>query len=183
LSTAAATPPEGGAGSAPPAILIFGAAVWPDGSPSPTLRRRVEAAARFGATLPGPPLYVPTGAKGRHGDAEAVVMADLLGSLGVPEARILQEPTGTDTLSSALACAALLRGMGHAGPVWVASSGYHLPRCLVLLRMLGLPARPVPPPDPPPAWAQRWYWRLREVPALPYDAALLGWARLRGRAP
>ena len=30
-------------------IIIFGAAVRPDGSPSPALRRRVEAALRFGA--------------------------------------------------------------------------------------------------------------------------------------
>jgi uncharacterized SAM-binding protein YcdF (DUF218 family) len=177
LSTTAAEP------AAPAAILIFGAAVWPDDSPSPTLRRRVEAAARFGATLPGPPLYVPTGAKGRYGEAEAAVMADLLGSLGVPEARIRQEPTGTDTLSSVLACAALLRAIGHAGPVWAASSGYHLPRCLLLLRLAGLPARPVPPPRALAAagWRRRWWWRLREVPALPYDATLMLWHRARGR--
>jgi hypothetical protein len=26
----------------------------------------------------------------------------------------------------------------------------------------------------------RWYWRLRETPALPYDALLMVWLRARG---
>jgi len=163
------------------AIIIFGAAVRPDGSPSPALRRRVEAAARFGAGLRAP-LYVPTGGKGRFGPAESTVMAGLLRDLGAAPGRILQEPTGTDTLSSVLACVALLRGRGHDGPVFAATSGYHLPRCLLLLRMAGLPARRVPPPEADPALLRRWYWRLREAPALPYDAALMLAARLRRRA-
>jgi len=163
-------------------IIIFGAAVRPDGSPSPALRRRVEAAAAFGAELPAP-LYVPTGGVGRHGPAESAVMAALLRERGVPAGRVLEEPTGTDTLSSVLACAALLRGLGHAGgPVFAATSGYHLPRCLLLLRLAGLAAAAVPPPEADPSWPRRWYWRLREAPALPYDAALMLAARLRGRA-
>jgi uncharacterized SAM-binding protein YcdF (DUF218 family) len=162
------------------AIIIFGAAVRPDGSASPALRRRVEAAVAFGAGLPAP-LYVPTGAKGRFGPAESAVMATLLRERGVPPGRIVEEPTGTDTLSSVLACLALLRERRHDGPVFAATSGYHLPRCLLLLRLAGLPASPVPPPEADPSWPRRWYWRLREAPALPYDAALMLAARLRGR--
>ena len=164
------------------AIIIFGAAVRPDGSASPTLRRRVEAAARFGARL-ADPLYIPTGAQGRFGPAESHVMSELLQSLGVPAGSIVEEPTGTDTLSSALASAALLRRLGHAGPVLAATSRFHLPRCLLLLRVMGLPARPVPIGGSAGAegWRRRWYWRLREVPAIPYDAGLALWHRLRGR--
>lgn len=163
-----------------PAIIIFGAAVRPDGRPSGTLRRRVEAAARFGATLANP-LYVPTGAQGRHGPPEAQVMAALLQSLGVAEGDSAPELTGTDTLSSVRACAALLRARGHRGPVFAASSAYHLPRCVLLLRLAGLPAQAATPPPYPASthWRKRWYWRLREVPALPYDAALMLWHRLR----
>lgn len=162
------------------AIIIFGAAVRPDGSASPTLRRRVEAAARFGARLAAPPLYVPTGAQGRFGPPESEVMAALLRDLGVPEDRIEQEPTGTDTLSSALACIALLRRRGHAGRVYAATSRFHLPRCLLVLRLAGAPARPVPIGGSAGAegWFNRWYWRLREVPAIPYDAALALWHRM-----
>jgi uncharacterized SAM-binding protein YcdF (DUF218 family) len=166
------------------AILIFGAAVRPDGRPSEALRQRVEAAAAFGETLAPPlPLYVPTGARGRHGPAESAVVAGILAARGVPPSRIAEEPTGTDTLSSVIACVRLLRARGHAGPVFAATSGYHLPRCVLLLRLAGLPGRPVPAPRVPAArsWLWRWYWRLREVPAIPYDAALMLWARRRGR--
>jgi len=168
-------------GDAPAAIIIFGAAVRPDGLPSGALQRRVEAALACGERLPGT-LYVPTGARGRFGDAECSVMAALLVTRGVPRTRILEEPTGTDTLSSVIACARLLRRHGHAGPVLAASSGYHLPRCVLLLRLAGLPARAVRPVGPAATgWRQRWWWRLREMPALPYDAALMLWHRARGR--
>jgi len=161
-----------------PAIVIFGAAVRADGGPSLTLRRRVMAAVSFGATLRDP-LYIPTGAQGRHGPPEAEVMARLLQDLGVPGESIRLELTGTDTLSSARACARMLRG--HEGPVFAVSSGYHLPRCVMLLRAFGLPARAAPPPEAAHDWRERWWWRAREGAALPYDALLAGWERLRRR--
>lgn len=159
-----------------PVIIIFGAAVRPDGGPSLTLRRRVQAAARFGATL-ADPLYMPTGGQGKHGLPESVVMARLLQDLGVAADAIRQEATAVDTLSSAQACAVLLRG--HRGPVWAVSSGYHLPRCVMLLRLMGLPARGAPPPEADMAWRDRWWWRAREGAALPVDLALGLLARFR----
>ncbi|WP_211855569.1 YdcF family protein [Plastoroseomonas hellenica] len=166
------------------AIIIFGAAVRPDGGPSPALRDRVLAALRHGERLSPQPLYLPTGARGRFGPEESAVMAAILSEAGVPATRIVQETSGTDTLSSVLACVRLLRGIGHAGPVLAASSPYHLPRCVALLRLAGLPARPVRTCGMPASrrWTKRWYWRLREVPALPYDVALMLWYRLTGRA-
>ncbi len=162
-----------------PAIVIFGAAVRPGGAPSTALRRRVEAAAAFGRNIPNL-LYVPTGGRGRFGPPEADVMAELLRALGVPEGAILRERTGRDTLSSVRAVARLLRG--HA-PVYAATSAYHLPRCLLLLRIAGLPARACPAPPGPAArrLGTRCYWRLRETLALPYDVALLLALRLAGR--
>lgn len=142
-----------------PTIVIFGAAVFPGGRPSPTLERRVRAAFAFGGTAA---RYMPTGGIGRHGPSEARVMAALLRTLGVPADRIELEETGTDTLSSALACAALLRG--RAG-VFAASSGYHVPRCRMLLRLAGVPAGACPPGPEPFAL----YWVLRECAGLPWD--------------
>ncbi len=163
-------------------IVIFGAAVRPGGAPSMTLRRRVQAAAVFGRRLDDP-LYVPTGGVGRHGPAEAVVMAELLRELGVPDRQIVLEATGRNTLSSARAVARLLRARGAAGPVYAASSTYHLLRCVLLLRLAGIPARPGRPPPFPAArdLRVRWYWRLRELAALPIDLVLMLALRFTGR--
>jgi len=167
---------------APAAIIIFGAAVRPDGLPSNALRRRVEAAARAGEAMDPKPLYLPTGGVGRHGPAEAEVMARLLRATGVPAARIVEEPTATDTLSSVRACAAILRVRGHDGPVFAASNAYHLPRCRMLLLLSGWRAGGIAPQVPASRdWRRRWFWRLREVLAFPYDLALVAWHRLRGR--
>ena len=162
-------------------IVIFGAAVRPDGTPSPTLRYRVAAAARFGARFTRP-LFIPTGAKGLHGDAEAAVMARQLIDAGYPETAIRTEETGTDTLSSVCAVTRMVRTFG-AARVYACTSAYHLPRCLLLLRLAGIRAHACPPPPVPAATRRslRWFWRLRETPALPYDALLMIWLRARGR--
>lgn len=164
----------------PPVIIIFGAAVGPDGVPCGAMVDRVVAAHRLGRTLAGA-VYMPTGGVGRHGPAEAEVMATLLRRRGVPGGQIRVEPTGRNTIGSVLACRALL--MGHDGTVYAATSAYHLPRCVMLLRMAGLRALPCPPPRRKAARSRRrrWWWRLREVPAVPIDAALMAWLRLRGR--
>ena len=101
-------------------------------------------------------------------------MAALLQARGIAESRILLEETGTDTLSSARAVAALLGSRRIVAPVFAASSLYHLPRCLLLLRLLGIPARPAIPPIVPAAthWWHRCYWWLRELAALPYDCLI-----------
>ena len=145
----------------------------PGGRPSTTLVLRVEAAVAFGRGF-ADPLFIPTGGVGRFGPSEASVMAALLEARGVGVERIQPEETGTDTLSSARAVAALVRRRRVAAPVVAASSLYHLPRCLLLLRLLGVPARAAIPPAVPAAtrWWRRCYWWLREVPALPYDVAL-----------
>jgi len=152
-------------------IVIFGAAVRPDGQPTATLRHRVDTAARFSQRFQRS-VFVPTGAKGRYGDAEATVMARQLTDAGIEPEAIRPEMTGTDTLSSVIAVARMVRGQQN---VYACTSAYHLPRCLLLLRLAGVPAKACPPPPVPAAtrWSKRWFWRLREVPALPYDAVLL----------
>ena len=57
-----------------PVVVIFGAAVRPDGSASGVLRARVGAALAMGRLLVDP-IYMPTGGQGRFGPAEATVMA------------------------------------------------------------------------------------------------------------
>jgi uncharacterized SAM-binding protein YcdF (DUF218 family) len=178
---------SGGASVAPhpgtdAVIIIFGAAVLASGRPSATLRRRVEAAAGFAKRFAAP-LFVPTGGVGRFAPSEAAVMAKLLAARGIPTGRILLEETGTDTLSSARAVARMLRVRNIVAPVFVSSSLYHLARCVVVLRVLGVPAHVAGPPFVPAGshWITRCYWWLREAVALPYDVALAVVSRLRER--
>jgi uncharacterized SAM-binding protein YcdF (DUF218 family) len=154
-------------------IVIFGAAVRPGGRPSTALRRRVEAAAVFGARFAAP-LFLPTGGVGRNGPSEASVMRGLLVERGMATERILLEQSGTDTLSSARAVAQLLRANSMEAPVFAASSAYHLPRCVLLLRLFGVPARAAGPPwvTAGSRWTTRTWWWLREAAALPYDLIL-----------
>ena len=163
-----------------PVVIIFGAAVRPDGQPSGAMRVRVEAALATGRDLTDP-LYMPTGGQGRFGRPEAEVMADALVEGGVARESIMLEPTGINTFRSALACAALLKG--DARQAYVATSAYHMARCVVLLRLAGVRARPGRSPGVPAShrWAKRWFWRLREIPALPVDAIFMIAARFRQR--
>lgn len=109
-------------------------------------------------------------------------MRDMLIAAGVPDSRILPEQTGTDTLSSARAVRRMLLARPELGPVFVATSRYHLPRCLLLLRLAGLDARGCAAPRQPSTtpFFRRCYWRLREIPALPYDGMLMLWRRATG---
>lgn len=172
--------PVGGPGvNSRPVIVIFGCAVKRSGEPSRMLRQRIDAAAAFGRTL-SDPLFLPTGGIGRNPPSEAEVMARVLvRDHGVNDVSIRLETTARDTLMSVRAVAAMLGG--HDGPVFAMSSGFHQPRCVALLRIAGVDAHACPPPPASPRIWKRWYWRLREAAALPYDLTLIVSLRLLGR--
>jgi vancomycin permeability regulator SanA len=159
--------------------VILGAAVWPGGRPSPALRRRVEAAldaAQGDSTA----RFVATGAVGRHPPSEARVMGDLLVAAGIARDRVVLEETGTDTLSSLVATARILRRAG-ARSVFVCSDAYHVPRCRAVLRALGVRSRGAPAHGGRRAvGTARWLARVaREAMATPWDVALAFRARSR----
>lgn len=164
-----------------PFIVIFGAAVRADGSPSGALKDRVGAAVRFGERLLPRPIYVVTGGQGRFGPPEAEVMAGLLARHGIEPDHIMLEPRSRNTLRSAVAVARLLRRMD--APVYAATSAYHMPRCVLLLGLAGLDAhRSTPAIGPASSKAlRRWWWRLREIPAIPVDATIMTLLRLTRR--
>ena len=166
-----------------PYIVIFGAAVRRDGAPSGAMRDRVGAAVRFGRRMLPPPIFVVTGGKGRHGPPEANVMADLLLERGIPRDRIMIEPTGRNTYRSVLAVTRMLAG--RSGPAYAATSAYHMPRCVLLMGLAGLDAHRSQPALGPASSRRRkrWYWRLRELPAIPLDCGLMLLRRLRFGLP
>ncbi len=110
-------------------------------------------------------------------------MATLLQARGVPRERIRLEETAVDTLSSVRAVRPMVRDRPAGVLVYAATSGFHLPRCVLLLRLAGVPARAAPPPPFPaaPRRRLRLYWWLREAAALSYDTVLIVWLRLTGQ--
>ncbi|MBN8494680.1 MAG: YdcF family protein, partial [Burkholderiales bacterium] len=127
------------------------------------------------------PCYLPTGGVGRHGPAEALVMREWLLQQGVAESRVLLECEARDTLQSVRLCSRILRRRGDADAVWVATSGYHGPRCTLLFRLAGFDSHRLPAEaDRPHLGSAKWLrYLLKELIATPWDAAWLLWHRFR----
>jgi uncharacterized SAM-binding protein YcdF (DUF218 family) len=155
-------------------FVIFGAAVRPDGTPSGSLTRRVEGAVALARDVRAR-VFLATGGIGRYGPAEASVIRDLLIAAGVAQQEILIEDQATDTLQSVLLCHDILRRRSDVESIVPCSSGYHNLRCALLFRLLGYRVRiGRMPADLPHLGFWKWSrYLLKEVIALPYDAALL----------
>jgi len=168
-------------------LIIFGAAVRPDGTASGSLARRVQGALAAAKALDSP-IFVATGGIGRYGPAEATVMRTMLLAAGIPDERILVEDTALDTLDSVRRCHAILRQRTDAETVIPCTSNYHAPRCAWLLRLLGYRVRIVAMPDDGQFLGSRklLLYIAKEVLVTPYDILLLlcqmrgdAWARNR----
>ncbi|MFN8424425.1 MAG: YdcF family protein [Anaerolineae bacterium] len=146
------------------AALVFGAGIWPDGSPTPILYDRVRTAAELYAAgkVDG---VVMSGAVGANGRDEPVTMARLAEAFGVPARAITLDGNGTSTFGS---CAGWLadrmRRRSNEGVVLV-TQAYHMPRALLACgwwdpAIVGVSADRRRYPALWMAW-----WRLREWPA------------------
>lgn len=158
----------------PHCFVIFGARLRPDGTAGPALKRRVAGAI---AAAQGEPdaQFLVTGAQPQSGRTEAEIMRQLLRAAGIAEDRILIEDDAPNTRASAINCAAMLRARPALRPVLVCSDRFHQPRCALLLRQCGLLAEAAPMPDERREMrAHVWlFYRLRELPAILYDATRL----------
>lgn len=162
----------------PPTIIVLGAAVWPGGVASPTLRRRASHAARLAMQTGA--RVITTGGTGKHPPAEAWVAAEICRGLGVPDDRILRESASTSTYEN-LAFAARLMPAGS--PVIIVTDRYHLPRARLTAWAIGLAASGSCPPEGGGQTLRRrrlWYL-AREAIALPVTALRLLIKRLRRR--
>lgn len=156
--------------------LVLGAAVRPDGTPSPTLDLRLRHAVdlwRKGRVQ----MICTTGGPGRHGPPEGAVARDLALSLGVPAAVVLAEMRSTNTVQNLAFARALIPARAS---VILVSNRWHLPRALAAARLLGLSATasgPVGRQTPGAAAAAI----LRETAATPLSLwRAFRWARRSG---
>jgi uncharacterized SAM-binding protein YcdF (DUF218 family) len=155
------------------AIVIFGAAVRPDGRPSASLARRIGYGLTAAETWEEAPILC-SGGVGRAGPSEASVMADRLVASGVDPRRVELDEESCDTLQSVLATVRFLRRCGFVRCV-VCSDRYHIPRIRLLLGALGVASAPGPLAPgrggaPLPHWMRM---QLREGIAIPYDLAIV----------
>lgn len=153
--------------------MIFGAAIRPDGTPSPALLRRIGYGLEAAHLHPDAPILC-SGGVARPGPSEASIMAAMLLRHGVAPERIILDEASLDTLQNvAAAQAETVRG-GHPHVI-VCSDGYHLPRIRLLLRLHGVESRPGPVRRGP-AGAPVHGWlgmSLREGLAIPHNLAVM----------
>jgi vancomycin permeability regulator SanA len=154
-------------------IVIFGAAVWDRGQPSPALKRRLKHAVqlyREGYAN----ILLATGGIGNHPPSEAVTMKKLALEDGIPPSRIITEEEGTSTLTSAKECIRIMRANNWTSAM-VVSDSYHLLRALFVFRCLGIQADSSAPKSgrcSNSVW--KWfYYYLREYAALPFYIGLV----------
>ena len=107
-------------------IVVPGNTVARDGTPSPRLRARLDAALwlyRGGYAQ----LIFVSGATGAEGFDEAATMARYLVDHGVPQAAIVEDSAGVDTDTTAAHASALMREQ-HLRTALVATQYFHVPR-------------------------------------------------------
>ena len=156
-----------------PAIVIFGAAVRPDGRPSPSLLRRIGYGLKASLAHPDAPIFC-SGGIGRAGPSEASIIARVLRGQGVTADRLVLDEASLDTLQSVIAAARYVRQSGRDGLI-VCSDGYHQPRIRLMLSVLGV-ATEAGPTARSLAGTQLASWLrmyLREALAIPYDLGIV----------
>jgi uncharacterized SAM-binding protein YcdF (DUF218 family) len=158
-------------------IIVFGFPAQPDGRPTPELARRIAAAALAARRFPQARLLV-SGGPGRATPAEARVIGDRLRAHGIASGRIVEDRAARDTMDTVRAAVRLIpRGR----VVLAVSSTYHVPRCVVLLRLAGFRARGLGATTGRRIGRAGWFWwTARELPAVVWDVFLALWLRATG---
>ena len=154
------------------AIVVLGAQINPDGTPSVQLEWRLSKALEIYKLNPMP--IVVTGARGADEPAsEASVMRNWLAARGVAPENILMDETSFNTKEN-LNNAVRLLPTGTID-ILIVTSDYHLPRALQVARDLGLNPSGAPSPIKPEFWLKNhtretlaWgkYLLLKYVPFL-----------------
>lgn len=121
------------------AIIVLGARISPDSSPSPALERRLDLARALYANGMAP-LIITTGAQGDDEPLpEGEGMRDYLIANGVPGADIVAENASYNTRENLANAQAIMTERGLSTAI-IVTSDYHLWRALSICGDLGLAA-------------------------------------------
>lgn len=140
--------------------LVLGAQIYPDGTPSPYLKGRLDLAQQLFETGKVRAILV-SGDNGEEHYNEPDGMRNYLIRKGVPATKVVADYAGFDTYDS---CVRAKRIFG-VDRLTVVTQGYHLPRAIATCRMVGVDAEGVgdyTATDFGPVWR---YGQLRELGA------------------
>jgi vancomycin permeability regulator SanA len=146
------------------AIVVLGAGLRPDGTPSTYLRRRIEAAAALYANGVAPTVILSGDAHERADGStydEPAAMRDWIAGRGVPEGALVLDREGFDTTAT---CRRARDVYGVSGAV-VVTQDYHLRRTLFSCTRAGLDTVGVGVSAASVRPARWLWWHVREVPA------------------
>ncbi|MCS6899399.1 MAG: YdcF family protein [Myxococcales bacterium] len=147
-------------------IVVFGAKVHEDGTPSEALAERVATGAKLYHQGYAPTLLV-SGGIGREGQNEAAVMKRLAVQQGVPAEAIVEDPGGISTEATLQATRAWLDTHG-GGEALMVSHYHHLPRIRLLGHFHGVKCLTVPADEGDTLLAGTPFYVVREAAALAF---------------
>lgn len=124
-----------------PVILVLGARAYPD-RPSMMLKERLDVAIDLYQAKKAPKIIVSGGSKGEEYN-EPRIMSQYLVEAGVAKEDIIQDAGGSNSYRSLYR----LRHRYGFQKALLATTAYHLPRCLYLGRALGIDVDGVPSPN------------------------------------
>lgn len=159
------------------AIVVLGAAQY-NGKPSPVLQARLDHAAALWKDGYAPYVVVTGGKAPGDSTTEASASAEYLGTLGVPDSKVLREVQGRNSWDS-LKAAALFMQDRSIDSVLLVSDSFHDARIRSMARDLGLVAYVSPTQTSPIKGAARQRYLVKEVVALSVGK-LLGFERISG---
>ncbi len=127
-------------------IIVLGGKINPDGSPSNTLKYRLDAALH--AYNQGrAPVIIACGGQGTdENEPEARAMKRYLLQKGVPESRIYEDASYKNTIENLKNACAIMSVLNFKTAV-IATTDYHMPRARLIAKRLGIktsaaPSRP-----------------------------------------
>ena len=153
-------------------IIVLGAAVWPDETPSPSLERRIVKSVRLYKSQFADYLLF-SGGLGIHPPEECIVMKKRAIALGVSPEKIFLDPNSSSTFTSVVNCIKIMKSEGFKDAIVVTDS-YHILRCIISFRLLGIRCigHETYNKKGETPYAKWFYYHLREIVAVPWYVAL-----------
>lgn len=116
-----------------PVIIVFGAGVWPDGTPTPYLKNRLDTAKQAHQAGRATKILVSGDNSTEHYN-EPLAMRNYLIKNGVPEQAVVLDYGGLNTYDTCYRAKEIF-GVKRA---YLTTQAYHLPRAVMTCRVIGI---------------------------------------------